>query len=302
MKLDLKVNLKSSRLLWFLPVVALLTGCPKQNTTENPPASSGGTVMVRFLDVGQGDAILITSPEGKNLIYDGGRSADRLKKQLEQNNIQNIEIVVASHADADHIAGLKATAVFKPKFFINNGIPAATATYEKLIDAFAAAGTKAVTAKNQNIMLGSLKIQIIPPPSGMPQDEQNINSVGLELVWGGQKVLMTGDSETPETKAWLEQRRGDFSDITFYKSIHHGAKNGDNRAWLDVVKPKNVFIGVGPNNYGHPTSEALELYKQAGATVYRTDLNGTITLTLESNGTSKIETERQARGVAKKRK
>ncbi|WP_349774862.1 excalibur calcium-binding domain-containing protein [Deinococcus taeanensis] len=103
---------------------------------------------------------------------------------------------------------------------------------------------------------------------------------------------MTGDSETPETTAWLKTLPASLLGPTdVYKSIHHGAKNGDSARWLAAVRPKNVVIGVGPNNYGHPTAEALALYKKVGAAIYRTDLNGTVTVTVQKSGQFAITTQ-----------
>lgn len=294
----------TSRFKWLslgLLLPALLVACPSNPSNSgsngNPSAqvpsttdtSKGDPLTVRFLDVGQGDAILVQSPEGKTLIYDGGRSAERLKTQLENLQVNHIDAIVASHFDADHIAGLRAVTAMGAKIFVNNGIAATSATYQKLIDELAEAGVKGSVASNRSIKLGSVNAQIIPPPAG--QEGQNENSVGLKIAFAGRSFLFTGDSETPETKAWLDQRPDDFRDITFYKSIHHGANNGDHTAWLDVVQPKFVFIGVGPNNYGHPTASALGLYKKAGAKVFRTDQDGTISVQVWPDGRYQIRSE-----------
>ncbi|AXH00525.1 metallo-beta-lactamase superfamily hydrolase (plasmid) [Deinococcus wulumuqiensis] len=107
---------------------------------------------------------------------------------------------------------------------------------------------------------------------------------------------MTGGSETAETAAWLRKYPAStLGPVQVYKSIHHGAANGDNLNWLKVVRPSNVVISVGPNNYGHPTSTALNLYRSVGATTYRTDLNGTVTVAVQPSGAYTITTER---GVA----
>ncbi|QFP78566.1 excalibur calcium-binding domain-containing protein [Deinococcus sp. AJ005] len=245
-----------------------------------------GVLTIRFLDVGQGDAVLITAPEGQSLLYDGGRSEKRMTELLAQYGVKSLAVVAASHADADHITGLiPAVQMFKPRFFLNNGIAATTQTFGKLTAAVQAAGTQGLLAKDQVINLGSVKVTVLPPPLGMPKTDQNLNSVGLLIEYGTFKALMTGDSETAETQGWLRAYPASkLGPIDVYKSIHHGAKNGDNPVWLRAVRPSNVVIGVGPNNYGHPTSEALNLYKSVGAAIYRTDLNGTVTITVQPGG------------------
>ncbi|WP_102126780.1 excalibur calcium-binding domain-containing protein [Deinococcus planocerae] len=257
-------------------------------------AQTPGVLTIRFLDVGQGDAVLVTSPEGKSLLYDGGRSETRMQVLLKKYGVQSLDLIVASHGDADHITGLiPAVTLFKPKFFLNNGIAATTQTWSRLTQAAQQAGTQGLLARNQVINLGSVKVTVLPPPPGMPRDEQNVNSVGLLVQYGTFRLLMTGDSETPETQAWLKTYPASFlGPVDVYKSIHHGAANGDHLAWLQAVRPRNVVIGVGENNYGHPTAQALDLYKRMGAAIYRTDLNGTVTVTVQPGGKYAIAVER----------
>lgn len=150
--------------------------------------------MIRFLDVGQGDSILITSPEGKTALYDGGRSEARLRELLGRYGVHSLDLVIASHADADHIAGLLAAAPLRPKFYVNNGIAATTQTFSKLLTALQAAGTQGLVASERTINLGSVKLRLIPPPPGMPEADQNLHSVGLLIEYGGFRSLMTGDS------------------------------------------------------------------------------------------------------------
>ncbi|BDP42804.1 competence protein ComEC [Deinococcus aetherius] len=260
-----------------------------QGGTANP----GGQVTIRFLDVGQGDAVLVTSPEGKTMLYDGGRSAERMRGYLEAYGVTKIDLMVASHADADHIAGLiPAAETAKPTLFINNGLAGTTRTWERLVAALQEDGTTFQKANGQVINLGSVKVRVIAPPAGMG-DDQNDNSVGVRVEFGKFRALMTGDSEKPETEAWLEEDRAEIQGpFQVYKSIHHGAANGDHQAWLAAVRPENVVIGVGENNYGHPTKTALDLYKENGVRVYRTDQQGTVTFTGEGDGTYQVQTER----------
>lgn len=257
-------------------------------------AAPTGVLTLRFLDVGQGDAVLITSPEGKSLLYDGGRSEARMQALLRQYEVRSLDLVAASHGDADHITGLiPAVTLFKPKFFLNNGVAATTQTWGRLVTAVQKAGTQGLVARDQVINLGTVKLTVLPPPPGLPRNEQNVNSVGLLVQYGTFRALLTGDSETAETRAWLKKYPAStLGPIDVYKSIHHGAKNGDNLAWLNVVRPRNVVVSVGPNNYGHPTPEALSLYKRVGATTYRTDLSGTVTVVVQPGGKFVITTEK----------
>jgi competence protein ComEC len=257
--------------------------------------SQAAPLVIRFLDVGQGDAVLITSPEGKAVLYDGGSSEARLQILLRQYKVQSLDLVAASHGDADHITGLiPAVTLYNPRLFLNNGIAPTTQTWRKLVTAAAKAGTQGLVARDRQVInLGSVKLTVLAPPPGLPKGQQNPNSVGLLVEYGKFRALLTGDSETPETAGWLKTYPASFlGPVDVYKSIHHGAANGDSLAWLKAVRPNNVVIGVGPNTYGHPTSTALNLYRSVGAGVYRTDLNGTVTVTVHPGRPYSVTMER----------
>lgn len=271
-------------------VLALSLGLTACNASL--PPSLSGKLTVQFLDVGQGDAILIRSPEGKTLLVDGGRSSSRMADLMAQYGITKIDLMVASHADADHIAGLVEAAKARPTYFINNGIAGTTQTWERLVAALQGVGATFQKANNQVFNLGTAQVHVIAPPAGMG-DDQNNNSVGIRVDFGDFHALMTGDSEMPETTAWLAENRAEVKGpIQVYKSIHHGAANGDHQAWLSRVRPENVVISVGPNSYGHPTETALSLYRQNGLRVYRTDERGTVTFSGQADGTYEVSTER----------
>lgn len=282
--------------------MSVLAACSSQLDKGRSGAGGGGPtgtagpqgeVTVQFLDVGQGDAVLVRSPEGKTMLVDGGRSAERMRELLTQYGVQKVDLMVASHADADHIAGLvEAAKVAKPTLFINNGIAGTTRTWERLVAALEDAGTQFQKANNQVVNLGSVKVRVIAPPADMG-DDQNENSVGVRVEFGQFTALMTGDSETKETAAWLAENRAEVrGPVQVYKSIHHGAANGDNAEWLAAVKPENVVISVGENSYGHPTQKALDLYDSRGIRIYRTDRQGTVTFQGKGDGTYVATTER----------
>lgn len=165
-------------------------------------AAPRGVLTIRFLDVGQGDAVLITAPTGQTLLYDGGRSEPRMRELLQRHGVTSLSMVVASHGDADHITGLiPAIERFRPPYFLNNGIAATTQTWNRLVQTAAASGTQGVRATNQTITLGGVSIRVLAPPPGMPAGDQNLNSVGLLVQYGTFRALMTGDSGPQQTAA-----------------------------------------------------------------------------------------------------
>lgn len=272
----------------LLTLAALMLG------TASAQATPAGVLTIRYLDVGQGDSILITAPSGQTMLIDGGRSESRMRELIRQYNISRIDAVVASHWDSDHITGLvSAVALFKPKLFINNGVATTTQVADKLVNVVTLAKTQGIVAQGQDrvINLGEVKVTVMTPPNGVKKDDQNLNSVGILVQYGAFRALMTGDSETAETSGWLKKyTAAQLGPIDVYKSIHHGAANGDNARWLAAVRPKNVVVSVGPNNYGHPTASALALYQKAGAKVWRTDQQGTVTVTVQPQGKSYVIT------------
>lgn len=275
----------------------LQSGPDEGNNPNTPPSTgefdaSSGVMKIQFLDVGQGDAVLVTSPEGNTMLYDGGRSATRMKEYIEALGLTKLDIMVASHGDFDHINGLNEAVKLKPTYFINNGIAADTATYRKLIKAVKAAKTQGLVAQDRNIDLGSVKLHVFDIPKGLGEDDQNANSVGLLIQRGAFKAFLGGDSEKDTMQGWLNQYSKVLKDMNVYKSAHHGSPHNDNAAFLSVVSPEVVVIGVGPNNYGHPAEEAIQLYKEHSDHLYRTDLNGMVTIEVDAAGHYRIDTEK----------
>ena len=270
------------RFVTVLFALALLCGCAGQ-------AQSGGTLELGFLDVGQGDSILITSPSGQNVLIDGGRKDDEVLDYLQAIGVKSIYMVIATHADADHIGGLEAVVrAYRPRFFIDNEIPSTTQTYEGLLQGVAEAGSQVAAPTARNVDLGGASLRIIPPP-GVAAWGNNDNSVGVVVEYGAFRAALTGDAEDQEFGWWIEN--GLLEPVDVYKASHHGSANGDTQASVTAFVPESVVISVGfENSYGHPDDEALELYRGVGAEVYRTDESGTITVTASADGSYTVDT------------
>ena len=240
---------------------------------------------LHFIDVGQGDSILIRSPSGQSVLYDGGRLQDVPLEYLRRIGVKSLDLVVASHADADHIGGLAAVIrAYHPRFFIDNELPHTTQTYDDLLLAVQEAGSQVIAPTARRIGLGDAALQGIPPPGDEGLDSNN-NSVGLVVSYGEFRAALTGDAEAPEFGWWQANVPGLLRDVDVYKSAHHGSENGDSAASMAAFKPETIVISVGEGNtYGHPEPETLALYEEAGATVYRTDQSGTVVVTATPDG------------------
>ena len=286
------------------PFLALLVVPWATTHAQGPTDTEGGAdLVIRFLDVGQGDGILITFPSGNVVLEDGGTPQGRADDLIRNLGVDHIDLLLASHADYDHI-GIHEDILreYPVTTYITNGLAHTSKSYAR-ITAQAAALVEAGKLKvyrassfkpEQDIVSDGIGLHVLAPPAGVG-DDQNANSVGLVVTFGEFEALMTGDAEAGETSRWLlaPTVRALVGDVELYKAAHHGSGNGgdaDNPAWLRAVTPDVVVICVGPNNYGHPSTEALSAYAAAGAKVYRTDLDGLVTVTARADGTYVVDT------------
>ncbi len=277
--LDWCVIKRTVRYLLPLLLIGLLVSC--ENSSER--------LTLTFIDVGQGDAVLIRSPSGQNVLYDGGRPTEAVLAYLQSVGVTSLELVIASHADADHIGGLEAVVrAYQPRLFMDNGLPHDTQTYRGLLRAVQGAGSQLVPPTARRIGLGDASLQVIPPPDD-PGLGSNDHSVGIIVTYGKFRAALTGDAEEPELAWWSGNVPELLEPVTVYKAAHHGSPNGDSQESMATFKPETVVISVGRDNaYGHPSAEALKLYKDAGAEVYRTDQSGTISISAAQGGNYQV--------------
>lgn len=253
-------------------------------------AQDSTKVELIFLDVGQADAIVVRSPEGKTALIDAGRSS--IAHQLAGLGIDTIDLAIASHPHADHIGGMEQVLrTFPVRYYMDNGAPHTTATYTSLMAQLERSDLVYLKAIARTVTLGSVTLRILPPPA---EGDHNNRSVGVMVEFGDFKAILTGDSEWPEVEHFLGLG---VPDVTVLKAAHHGSYNGVNPAWLAATRPEIVVISVGAgNSYGHPHRQALSLYEEAAA-VYRTDLHGTIAIRAANDGSVEVVIAAEA-GVA----
>jgi beta-lactamase superfamily II metal-dependent hydrolase len=250
----------------LLPLIALLWA------TAALAQVADSALRILQLDVGQGDAAIVITPENRTLLIDTGRSPEAVARALEALGIDTLHLVVASHAHADHIGGMLAVvATFPVRAYLDNGIAHTSSTYRRTMTAVERTGTPYLTATARTISLGSLTVRVMPPPF---RNDQNNGSVGLLLEFGDFRALYTGDSERFALDAWL--RRESVPNVTLVKVAHHGARNGTSPRWVAATRPRIALISVGRNSYGHPAAEVEWMWATSGARVYRTDRQGTI--------------------------
>ncbi len=245
-------------------------------------------LKVAFLNIGQGDAIYIEAPNGNQVLLDGGRGRGVLAALGEVMPFSDLslDLVIASHPDADHIGGLvDVFERYEVGGFLDPGLPAATQVYEKLLASVAAEGsTRAVARRGLRVNLDAERgvvLQILFPdlvPAGW---ETNEASIIAKLTYGEADFLLTGDA--PQTiERYLVSLDGDFLSSEVLKLGHHGSKTSSGEEFLEAVQPAYGVVSVGKNNYGHPSPEVLDRLEKEKIPYLRTDEEGTIIF--ETNG------------------
>lgn len=254
------------------------------------PDGARSGVEIHFLDVGQGDAILVRSPEGRTALIDAGPSDP--VPALRELGVERLDLVVATHGHADHIGGMdEVLRAFPVGSYMDNGTPHTTATWSRLAELLRArTDIRYLEASPRTLTLGSVRLEVLPLPDD-EELEQNDRSVVLVLRYGRFAALLTGDAEVPAVTRLVHA--GVVPDVAVLKGAHHGSRNGVTRAFLRAARPEVVVLSLGAgNSYGHPHPEALEAYRHVTPEIYRTDRHGRITVIGHEDGSWTVRTER----------
>ncbi len=257
-------------------------------------ARPDGRVHVVVLDVGQGDAILVTGPTGGRLLVDGGPDPDRLLVALDARVPpwdRRIDLVVLTHPHEDHVAGLPLVLErYRVGRVAEPGMPGGSPGYEALAALLAGRGTApARLAAGDRFEVDGIAVDVLWPDAdrvpGTPSDEgSEVNDASIVLLgtFEGRRFLLTGDAEA-DVEAILAARGLPAVDVL--KAGHHGSRTSTTDALVDATRPRVVAVSVGTgNDYGHPSREVLDRLAAAGAIVLRTDEVGTIDVALDAGG------------------
>ncbi len=235
-------------------------------------------VSIYFLDVRQGDSSIIITPDGKVVMIDSGPNESLILRYLQNLGISQIDLLIATHAHADHITGMdKIIAKYTPKAFIDPGISHTTATYQRMITAIYKYNINYYEGISRKIKLGSLTLTILPPTNPLIRDsELNNNSVVVRLDFKDFSCLFTGDIEKEREGQLLTDSRSNLN-VDILKVAHHGSSSSSSPQFIKLVGPEIAVICCGQSNkYGHPHQETISLLQGLGIEIYQTDLSGTI--------------------------
>lgn len=253
-------------------------------------SSGSSELQVYFLDVGQGDAILIKSPSGNKMLIDGGQSASALMLALSKAipfYNKKIDVVLATHPDADHIGGLSEIfRRFEVDFVIDPDVLAETRIFRDFQNAVALSDSqKLIARRGMEIDLGGGVVFVVLFPdrdvSGLnPNDASTVG----KLFFGETSFLLAGDAPK-KIEEYLVFLDGRFLESDILKVGHHGSQTSTSEEFVKTVNPKYAIIQAGRDNrYGHPHNEVIETLQNFQAKILGTYELGTIFI--KSNGKS----------------
>jgi competence protein ComEC len=238
---------------------------------------------VNFFDVGQGDAILIKTPDHQKILIDGGPDNTIINKLGENLPFydKEIDLMILTHPHADHVTGLvEVLKRYKVKKILATGVLCTTSEYIAWLEEIKKQKIPMEIAQaGQIISFGeNLKLEILYPLedlSGKQFENLNNSSVVGKLTFGKTSFLFTGDAET-EVEEKLLNAGVDFK-VDVLKVAHHGSKNATSQEFLDKVQPKFAVISVGAKNkFGHPSQGTINRLEKMNAQVFRTDKDGDV--------------------------
>ncbi|MBI3038201.1 MBL fold metallo-hydrolase [bacterium] len=261
------------------------------------PDKSHTDLLIDFINIGQGDSILVRTPRGKNFLIDGGtnvpatqaRSQNRelVQGYLRKTGVKRIDGIVVTHPHNDHLGGIiQVLKQFKVKKVWENGVVFNTVTYKDYVEICEKKRVPREVVKSGDILDwgDELFVEVLHPnqplkPRDLSNTEMNNSSVALFLRFGLFSILFPGDVE--EASEMEISKYGKDLKCQVIKVPHHGSSTSIFKTFLNFVSPEAGVIQVGKDNpFRHPTREMLELYQERGIRVWRNDRHGTVRLTV----------------------
>jgi competence protein ComEC len=253
-------------------------------------------LRVSFLDIGQGDSILIQTPSGHEMLIDGGPSdlvLTRLNEEMSYFN-RDIDVMIATHPDSDHVTGLiPVMEKYEVKHIVVSGDTSETGVFADLDDHIGREGADVHVANRGDVIdfQDGVTATVLHPYVGEKWKDTNSASVSVVVKYGDESFLLTGD--LPSTNEPLLLSSGLLpKNITVYKAGHHGSKYSSGEQLLTYIRPEYAVISAGKDNkYGHPNPEAITRLEKYSKEILSTIDRGTISFATDGK-TIDVETQK----------
>ena len=241
------------------------------------------SLTATFLDVGQGDAALVRSPGGATILVDAGPEEDDVAADLARLGVRRIDVAVASHAHADHVAGFPAIlARFPVSLLLDPGCPGDSPIYARFLRAVRDEGVRVEHPRGgDRFMVGDLVVEVLGPDECSSLGGPNDDSIIIRVSVGQDSILFPGDAEVAAQQDMLED--GDAIEADVLKVPHHGGDTSD-PSFIEATAAAVAVVSTGENTYGHPHPAVLQVLRGAGMAVYRTDRSGEVAVRFTSEG------------------
>jgi len=248
-------------------------------------------LKIHFIDVGEGDSILIEAPNGETALIDAGNliTGSKVVRYLEKNNIYDLEHLIFTHPHLDHIGGaffiLQMVGV---KDIYDNGenlleLAKRSDVYRWYDDLVRESSKYSVLEAGDSLLLGEVKLKVLWPPKPLIFSDFNTNSLVIMVEYKTFRCLLTGDLTFSAETELLKKESRLGADVL--KVGHHGFADASSEEFLKAVSPKIAVISVNKDNIrGYPSGEVIERLEKINSEVYRTDINGDIIIQTKGDG------------------
>jgi competence protein ComEC len=257
--------------------------------TDGPgSADTGSGLALHFLDVGQGDGAVLRTPAGRWVLIDAGPLSDRtdagrrvIVPFLASHGARELAIAFVSHAHADHLGGVRSVLDrFRAAVVIEPGEQVPDPMYYGFLNELAADAVPWHRGRRgERFTLDNVAFTILHPDPEWEGWGEDVNEDSLVLLveYGAFQVLFAGDAGFPAEA----EMRGRVRRVDLLKVGHHGSRGSTGDEWLDSLRPRAAVVSVGQNNYGHPSRETLDRLRRRSIAVWRTDQDGSVTVTTD---------------------